>query len=60
VTERVRSLWAWGWQDKFPDAASRKGLGELARVLVPSATPALRELPSDDPHVPAPRVAAKN
>ena len=57
MTERVRSLWAWGWQDKFPDAASRKGLGELARVLVPSATPALRELPSEDPHVPPPRVA---
>jgi alkyldihydroxyacetonephosphate synthase len=57
VTERVRSLWAWGWQDKFPDAAARKGLGELARLLVPTATPALRELPADEPSVPAPRVA---
>jgi alkyldihydroxyacetonephosphate synthase len=49
-------LWAWGWQDKFPDVAARKGLGELARVLAPSATPALRELPGE-PTVAAPRVA---
>ena len=24
--ERQRSLWAWGWADKFPDEGARKGL----------------------------------
>ncbi len=42
---RERSLWAWGWADKFPDEAARKGLVALANALVPTAEPALRELP---------------
>ena len=53
---RERSLWAWGWRDKFPDDAARTGLATLAKVLVPSATPAMRPLP-DEPSVPAPTVA---
>ena len=56
MTGRERSLWAWGWADKFPDDTARKGLGQLARALVPAATPALRELPSNEPDVPEPRV----
>lgn len=53
---RERSIWAWGWRDKFPDDAARAGLTQLAKVLVPTATPAARTLPSDAPVVPSPRV----
>jgi alkyldihydroxyacetonephosphate synthase len=56
VNGRERSLWAWGWSDKFPDDNARNGLVQLARALVPSTTPALRPLPGE-PDVPAPRVA---
>jgi alkyldihydroxyacetonephosphate synthase len=31
---RTRSLWAWGWDDKQPDAAARAGLAQLARALL--------------------------
>ena len=58
---RERSVWAWGWQDKFPDAAARSQLIQLARASVPGAAPALRALPAahDDgvPAVAAPAVA---
>ncbi|CAN5173132.1 FAD-binding oxidoreductase [soil metagenome] len=57
MTGRTRSLWAWGWQDKFPDDSARAGLAQLARMITPKAAPALRALPSDAPVVPAPRVA---
>jgi len=54
VTQRTRerSLWAWGWREKFPDDAARAGLTQLARALVPQAVPALRPLPPDEPAVP--------
>src|SRR5688500_11049415 len=51
--ERQRSLWAWGWADKFPDEAARKGLAQMVGAFVPSARPALRELPNPEPSVPA-------
>ena len=54
---RTRSLWAWGWADKFPDTAARTALVQLARALVPATTPALRALPTDEPLVAEPRVA---
>ncbi len=54
---RERSLWAWGWREKFPDDAARAGLTQLARALMPQAAPALRALPSDEPAVPAPSIA---
>jgi alkyldihydroxyacetonephosphate synthase len=54
---RERSLWAWGWADKVPDAAARAGIAQLARATVPGTEPALRALPPDEPDVPAPRVA---
>ncbi len=57
VSDRERSLWAWGWRDKFPDDTARAGLVQLARVLLPAAAPALRALPAETPVVPAPRVA---
>jgi len=55
--ERERSLWAWGWRDKFPDETARRGLAQLARALVPTAEPALRALPADEPAIQPPRVA---
>jgi len=57
---RERSIWAWGWRDKFPDAAARAGLVQLTRALLPGAEPALRPLPPShdgEPHVPPPGVA---
>src|SRR5258706_12906794 len=54
--DRQRSLWAWGWHNKFPDEAARAGLVQLARMLVPTAQPALRLLPPDEPEVPASQV----
>lgn len=32
--KRTRSFWGWGWEDKFPDAAGRKAIGEHAKLLV--------------------------
>jgi alkyldihydroxyacetonephosphate synthase len=43
---RERSIWAWGWRDKFPDAAARAGLAQLTRAMLPGAEPALRPLPA--------------
>ncbi|HEY5950470.1 MAG TPA: FAD-dependent oxidoreductase, partial [Kofleriaceae bacterium] len=55
--ERQRSLWAWGWRDKFPDDAARKGLAQMVGALLPAAAPALRPLPSDEPAVGEPAIA---
>ncbi|HMG24657.1 MAG TPA: FAD-binding oxidoreductase [Kofleriaceae bacterium] len=55
-----RSLWAWGWRARFPDAAARDGLVQLARAMLPAAEPALRPLPAAHdgaPELPAPGVA---
>jgi len=57
MAERQRSLWAWGWQDKFPDDTARKGLAQMVGAFVPGATPALRPLPSSEPAVTEPRVS---
>ncbi len=57
MAERQRSLWAWGWRDKFPDDGARKGLAQMVGALLPSAAPALRALPSDEPVVDAPGIA---
>jgi alkyldihydroxyacetonephosphate synthase len=54
--ERERSLWAWGWRDKFPDDAARTGLTQLARAMLPGCEPALRALPPDEPEIAAPTV----
>jgi alkyldihydroxyacetonephosphate synthase len=57
MSERQRSLWAWGWRDKFPDDGARKGLAQMVGALLPAAKPALRALPTDEPTVPAPATA---
>ena len=50
---RERSIWAWGWRDRFPDDAARTGLTHLVRALLPNAHTAARTLPADDPQVAA-------
>jgi alkyldihydroxyacetonephosphate synthase len=57
MAERQRSLWAWGWQDKFPDDDARKGMAQMVGAFVPTAKPALRALPSSEPQVGEARVA---
>jgi alkyldihydroxyacetonephosphate synthase len=52
---RERSIWAWGWRDRFPDAAARAGLVQLTRAMLPGAEPAVRPLPPG--HDGAPEVA---
>jgi alkyldihydroxyacetonephosphate synthase len=58
---RERSIWAWGWRDRFPDGAARAGMVQLTRALLPGSEPALRPLPPGHdggaPDVPAPGVA---
>jgi alkyldihydroxyacetonephosphate synthase len=53
----TRSLWAWGDRERFPDETARAALGQMARALVPTAQPAPRTLPPDEPVVPTPAVA---
>ncbi|MFN0250356.1 MAG: FAD-binding oxidoreductase [Kofleriaceae bacterium] len=50
---RERSLWAWGWADKFPDHTARAGLVQLGKALIPTASPVLRELPHDPAGTPS-------
>src|SRR3954465_4782110 len=52
---RERSIWAWGWRDRFPDATARAGLVQLPRAMLPGSEPALRPLPPG--HDGAPDVA---
>lgn len=49
---RERSIWAWGWRDRWPDAAARDGLAAMVRALLPAARPSPRALPPDEPAVP--------
>jgi len=54
---RERSIWAWGYHDRFPDDAARTGLAQLTQILLPTASPKARALPSGDPAVPTSTVA---
>ena len=56
-TTRERSIWAWGWRDKFPDANARTGIAQLVQLLVPSVKPASRALPPEAPDVPDAKIA---
>jgi alkyldihydroxyacetonephosphate synthase len=53
---RQRSIWAWGWRERFPDEQSRTGLAHMVRALLPAARPEARALPPDAPSVPNPAV----
>jgi alkyldihydroxyacetonephosphate synthase len=43
---RKRSFWGWGWEDKFPEAAARKALGQQAGAMLGFAPPRCDEPPS--------------
>ena len=45
---RKRSFWGWGWEDKFPDAATRKTTGEHAQLMVGFAPQRCDEPPTLD------------
>jgi len=48
VSERKRSFWGWGWEDKFPGAEARKVLGEHAQLLLGFAPTRCDDPPSLD------------
>ncbi|HEY5241264.1 MAG TPA: FAD-dependent oxidoreductase, partial [Polyangiaceae bacterium] len=55
---RARSLWGWGWADRFPDDDARRGLAQQAAAMLGIPEPALRSLPTlESIRMPAPRVA---
>jgi len=43
--DRQLSFWGWGWQDRFPDEATRKGLAMMAGAMIPGAQLAIRPPP---------------
>jgi len=54
---RERSLWAWGWADRFPDDDARKALAQQAAAMLGVEPPALRAPPTlDSIAMPEPRV----
>ena len=43
---RARSLWGWGWADRFPDDDARRGLAAHAAAMLGIEPPALRTPPT--------------
>jgi alkyldihydroxyacetonephosphate synthase len=55
---RARSLWAWGWADRFPDDDARRVVAQHAAAVLGIAEPALRTPPTlESIQMPAPRFA---
>jgi alkyldihydroxyacetonephosphate synthase len=46
MTTRERSLWGWGWADRFPDDEARKGIAQQAAAVLGIAPPAPRPPPT--------------
>jgi alkyldihydroxyacetonephosphate synthase len=56
---RSRSLWAWGWADRFPDDDARRGIAQHVAAVLGIAVPALRAPPTmESIRMPEPRVTA--
>jgi alkyldihydroxyacetonephosphate synthase len=54
---RTRSLWAWGWADRFPDDDARRGIALHVAAVLGIAPPALRPAPTlETIRMPEPRV----
>ncbi len=54
---RERSLWGWGWADRFPDDDARRGIAAQAAAILGIEPPALRTPPTlDTIRMPAPAV----
>jgi alkyldihydroxyacetonephosphate synthase len=59
MPERARSIWGWGWADRFPDEDARRDLVEKAGALLAFPNLALLPLPALDRIVlPPPRIEA--
>jgi len=55
---RSRSLWAWGWADRFPGDDARRGIAQHVAAVLGIAAPALRPVPTfEGIRMPEPRVA---
>jgi alkyldihydroxyacetonephosphate synthase len=58
MSQRERSLWGWGWADRFPDDDARRGIAQQVAAVLGVEPPALRPQPALDAiAVPAARVA---
>ena len=58
MSERARSLWAWGWADRFPDDDARRGIAGHVGGVLGIDPPALLPLPTlDSLRMPEPAVA---
>lgn len=45
AADRRASFWGWGWEDKFPDATTRKGMGEMVGSMLGFGGLELRDPP---------------
>jgi alkyldihydroxyacetonephosphate synthase len=55
---RERSLWGWGWADRFPDDDTRRGIAAHAAAVLGIEAPALRTPPTlETIRLPVPGVA---
>ncbi|RMH37893.1 MAG: FAD-binding oxidoreductase [Deltaproteobacteria bacterium] len=59
ATERVRkNFWGWGWEERFPDEATRRSIGQLAAAFIGGADLRMQEPPAlDEVELAPPRVA---
>ena len=59
MTERRRSFWGWGWEDKFPDDDGRRNLAQLAAMFLGVTDIKLGPVPTDaDLSLPPGRLSA--
>ncbi|MFW6198053.1 MAG: FAD-binding oxidoreductase, partial [Myxococcota bacterium] len=64
-TSRRRSFWGWGWEDKFPDEATRKGMGQMVADtlgfsgLEPAPPPRVEDISLREPRVAVPGALAE-
>ncbi len=58
MSGRARSLWGWGWADRFPDDAARRGIAAHVAALLGVEPPASRTPPTlETIRMPEPAVA---
>ena len=55
MSPRATSIWGWGYADKFPDAGSRRALGEQVSLLLGAPALEPRE-PAPTPRLPPARI----
>jgi len=58
VGERVRSHWAWGWDDRLPSVKARRALGQQLSFVLGIEPPTPRDaVPLSEARCPEPRLA---